>query len=658
MRVYALKSAAPARKGLVDYDRDLSDEQREVAVCEPGPTLVVAGAGSGKTRALTYRVAYLLENGTPPERILLLTFTNKSAREMMARVGAICRIDVRKMMGGTFHHVAHSLLREHAPRLGYADNFGLLDREDSKEVMASATADLGYGVGQRRFPRADALVDLVSNAINTQRPLLEVIAQEAPQFVALEEEILNVARRFAERKAQMNAMDFDDLLLNWKRLLEEVPLARESLQKRFSAVLVDEFQDTNRLQGDIVDAMAQQHRNLLVVGDDAQSIYAFRGAHFANIFQFPERHDGCREFRLVTNYRSTPAILALANASIDCNKKQFRKELKAHREGGAVPALVPLRDASQQAEFVAQRILELREEGIGLRDMAVLYRAHTHSMELQMELARRGIPFLVRAGVRFFEQAHIKDVLAFLKFIQNPQDELSFKRVVKLVPGIGAAAADAIWGNIKADWESLVPAKARAGVRKLREALHRLDRMRTQPSEMIRLVLHEAGYSEALKQRFSNAQARYDDVLQLADYALQAESLEQLLGDLTLLDSLEAEDVVEGAEPDEKLTLSTVHQAKGLEWRAVFLIWLADGRFPSAPALRAQDGEEEERRLFYVAVTRAKDELYLTYPMMQDERGEARILMRPSRFVDELGSQTYEKWSIELAEEEVRLLDQ
>src|SRR5467141_849349 len=637
VRRYALKTAAPQRKGLVDYDRDLSDEQRAVALCEPRPTLVIAGAGSGKTRALTYRVAHLIESGAPPEKLLLLTFTNKAAREMMARVGQICRIETRRMWGGTFHHVAHGLLREHAARLGYADRFGLLDREDAKELMASATADLGYGVGQRRFPRPDALIDLYSSAINTQRPLTEVIALESPQFVALEEEIVRVARRFAERKAQMNAMDFDDLLLNWKRLLVEVPAARESISRRFSAVLVDEYQDTNRLQGEIVDAMAAPHGNVLVVGDDAQSIYAFRGAHFENILKFPERYPQCQ---------------------------QFQKELRAQREGGVLPALVPLRDVHQQAEFVAQRILELREEGIPLREMAVLYRAHTHSMELQMELARRGIPFRVRAGVRFFEQAHIKDVLAHLKFIQNPQDELSFKRIVKLVPGVGAASADALWAQVeqwlrqgrdpRAQLEALaqmVPPKARSGLRTLAAALQTLIAMRSQPSEMIRCILHEGGYGEALKQRYANAQARSDDVLQLADYALQAESLEQLLADLTLLDSLEAEDVVEGAEPDEKLTLSSVHQAKGLEWRVVFLIWLADGRFPSAPALRAPDGEEEERRLFYVAVTRAKDELYLTYPMMQEERDQARLLLRPSRFLDELPAAPppYEKWSIELA---------
>jgi DNA helicase-2/ATP-dependent DNA helicase PcrA len=666
VRRYALKTNAPPRKGLVDYERDLSDEQRAVALCEPRATLVVAGAGSGKTRALTYRVAHLVESGTPPSKILLLTFTNKAARAMMSRAAALCRIEARHLCGGTFHHVAHGLLRETAVHLGYESGFGLLDREDTKEVMASATADLGLGVGQRRFPRADALVDLCSSAINTQRPLREVIAAEAPQFSALEDEIVAVVRRFGERKAELNAMDFDDLLLNWKRLLVDHPAACLALQRKFSAVLVDEFQDTNQLQCDIVEAMAAPHGNLLVVGDDAQSIYAFRGANAGNILGFPERHEGCQRLTLVTNYRSTPPILALANASIACNRKQFKKELRAQRDGATLPALVPLRDVDQQAEFVAQRILELREEGIALREMAVLYRAHTHSMELQMELARRGIPFLVRAGVRFFEQAHIKDVLAHLRMVANPLDELSFKRVVKLLPGIGAASADALWQTARDDAregrparldESVVPPKARPGLRALGEALRKLRGMPSQPSEMIRIVLDEGGYSEALKLRYGNAQARHDDVLQLADYALQADSLEQLLADLTLLDSLEAEDVVEGGAPDEKLVLSSVHQAKGLEWRAVFLIWLADGRFPSAPALRDPDGEEEERRLFYVAVTRARDELYLTYPMMQDQRGEARLLLRPSRFLDELPltPPTYEKWAIELSFETPRL---
>ena len=676
LRRYALKSAQP-RRGLVDFDSELNDEQRAVALSPQGPTLVIAGAGSGKTRTLTYRVARLIEEGVAPDRILLLTFTNKAAREMMARVAALCRIDGRKLVGGTFHHVAHGLLRDHGSRLGYGDRFGLLDREDVKELMASATADLGLGVGQRRFPRADVLVDLYSTAVNTQRPIADVLARERPQFGALEEEILRVARRFAERKTQMNAMDFDDLLMNWKRLLVEVPQTCQALQGKFDAILVDEYQDTNLLQGEIVDRMAALHRNALVVGDDAQSIYSFRGAHFENILAFPERYPDCRQFKLTVNYRSTPQILALANHSIACNARQFPKQLSACREDGVLPALVPLRDVHQQAEFVAQRILELREEGIPLRETAVLYRAHHHAMELQMELARRGIPFYVRAGVRFFEQAHIKDVLAHLRFVQNPLDELSFKRVVKLAPGIGAASADALWSRLeiwagqgrdprmelsRAELDQLVPPKARPGLAKLRGALGRLSApsMRSQPSEMVRFVLDEAGYREALKIRYSNFQAREDDVRQLADYALQAESLEHLLGDLSLLDTLEGEDVIEGSDPDERLVLSSVHQAKGLEWRAVFLVWLADGRFPSAPALKDEGGEEEERRLFYVAVTRARDELYLCYPLMHEEQDRARVLMKPSRFLDELPTRPhppYEKWAIEVESAPPRLTE-
>jgi len=670
-RRYSIKTtAAPARQKLVDYDGALNDEQRAVALCADGPTLVVAGAGSGKTRALTYRVARLIETGTPPDRILLLTFTNKSAREMLSRVEALCKLDLKRLTGGTFHHVAHDLLREHAGRLGYADRFALLDQEDSKELMASATADLGLGASARRFPRADVLANVYSCAINTQRPIADVIASDFPQFGALEEEVINVCRRYAERKAAMNAMDFDDLILNWKRVLYEVPSAAESLQRRFSAILVDEYQDTNRLQGEIIDSMAKLHQNVLVVGDDAQSIYGFRGAHFDNILKFPDRWPACAQLQLTVNYRSTPSILQLANASIAHNRRQFPKRLVPSREAGVMPSVIPLRDVQQQAEFVAQRVLELREEGISLGEQAVLYRAHHHSMELQLELLRRGIPFVVRSGARFFEQAHIKDVLAHLRWIQNPLDEISFKRIAKLSAGIGPASADALWSRLhlwslegrdprqelaRPELEELVPAKARPGLRKLRQSIASIaaPAMQSSPSEMINFILETAGYREVLKSRYANFEARGDDIRQLGDYALQAGSVADLLSDVGLLDTLEAEDIVDGAEPDEKLTLSSVHQAKGLEWRAVFLIWLADGRFPSAPALRDPEGEEEERRLFYVAVTRARDELYLCYPILHEEADRARILMKPSRFLEELPAEPslpYEKWAIDTSE--------
>src|SRR5512136_931060 len=395
----------PRPAGSLGYHGLLNEQQLAVVEAADGPILVVAGAGSGKTRTLTWRVARLLHDGVAPESVLLLTFTNKAAREMLRRVEEVARVDTRRLEGGTFHHVAHQLLREHGEQLGYQRGYSILDREDSRDVMSAAIADCGLAVGARRFPKADVLIDLVSMAVNTQTPLADVLADRRPQFLPLTDEVLRVARRYAERKRQMNAMDFDDLLLHWKVLLAEHEGVRRSLAERFRHVLVDEYQDTNRLQGDVVDLVAAEHRNLCVVGDDAQSIYSFRGAHFANILEFEKRYPDARRFDLTVNYRSSPQILALANASIEQNLKQFPKELRSVRPTGTLPALVPCRDVEQQAAFVAQRVLELRDEGFPLQEIAVLYRAHHHSMEVQFELARRGIPFVVRSGVRFFEAA-------------------------------------------------------------------------------------------------------------------------------------------------------------------------------------------------------------------------------------------------------------
>ncbi|HVI94699.1 MAG TPA: ATP-dependent helicase, partial [Anaeromyxobacter sp.] len=378
-RRYQLKAAAvPARA--LNYEGLLNDQQIAVVEAGEGPLLVIAGAGSGKTRTLTWRVARLLADGVQPEAILLLTFTNKAAGEMLRRVEEVCRVDTRRITGGTFHHVAHQLLREHGAELGYAKGYSILDREDGRDVMTAAIADCGLAVGARRFPKADVLIDLVSMAINTQTPLADVLADRRPQFAPLVDDVLRVARRYAERKHEMNAMDFDDLLLNWKILLAEREHVRRSIAGRYRHVLVDEYQDTNRLQGDIVDLVAGEHRNLCVVGDDAQCIYGFRGAHFANILEFEQRYPDARRFDLTVNYRSTPQILSLANASIVANVRQFEKELSSVRNDGTLPALVPCRDVQQQAAFVAQRVLELRDEGIPLPEIAVLYRAHHHAM--------------------------------------------------------------------------------------------------------------------------------------------------------------------------------------------------------------------------------------------------------------------------------------
>jgi DNA helicase-2/ATP-dependent DNA helicase PcrA len=584
---------------------------------------------------------------------------------MLRRVEEVARIDTRSIWGGTFHHVAHRVLRDHAELLGFERGYSILDREDARDVMSAAIADCGLAVGARRFPRADVLIDLVSMAVNTQTPLADVLFARRPQFTPLTDDVLRVARRYAERKQSMNAMDFDDLLLHWKVLLVEHEGVRRSLAERFRHVLVDEYQDTNRLQGDIVDLVASVHRNLCVVGDDAQSIYSFRGAHFANILEFEKRYPDARRFHLTVNYRSTPEILALANASIENNLKQFPKELRSVRPTGTLPALVPCRNVEQQAAFVAQRVLELRDEGFPLREIAVLYRAHHHSMEIQFELARRGIPFVVRSGVRFFEAAHIKDVLAHLRFAHNPGDELALKRTMKLSPGIGSMTADAVWNALATrrrggggtvaellspDVASHVPPKGREGYRRLAELLRALSRPPTRdlPGECIEKVL-EGGYEEYLRAAFLNADSRVEDIRQLAEYARGYEDTEGFLSEIALLTELTAETAVEAEEPDEKMVLSSVHQAKGLEWRAVFVVWLADGRFPSVQALRDPDGEEEERRLFYVACTRARDDLTLCYPLVTAPRDRERVVLKASRFLEELPGEpaVYERWQLE-----------
>lgn len=669
MRTYTLKEAVPSASTL-DYHAALNDDQKAVALAPPGVMLVLAGAGSGKTRTLVYRVARLLETGYAPDELLLLTFTNRSAKEMMRRAGQLAQVDLSRLWGGTFHHVGHLVLREHAEVLGYGTDFGILDREDARELMESCIGACGVSGGKRRFPKADVVVGLYSSAVNLQRPLVEIIAEQSPQFLPLEDGIVQVVRLYVERKRALNLMDFDDLLLNWKRLLVEHPSVAALLRKRFRAVLVDEYQDVNKLQADIVDLIAAGHGHLLVVGDDAQSIYGFRGADVESILRFPERWPDAQVHRLTLNYRSSPQILTLANASIACNTRQFQKELRSTREGGALPALVSLRDVNQQAAFVSQRVLELRDEGYRLKDLAVLYRAHHHAMELQLELGRRGIPFVVRSGVRFFEQAHVKDAMAFLRFVDNPRDELAFKRLLKLFAGIGLATADAVWNAVAeraslgedprvafttGDLQAGLPSRARTGLARAQALIGELcaTAMLDAPSQMLNRLLDEGSLKEWMSARYTNAKAREDDLAQLASYALQFESLSDFVADLALAGEIQGEDVVEGEERDEKLVLSSIHQAKGLEWRGVFVLWASEGRFPTPQSLRTLAGEEEERRLFYVACTRARDELYLLHPIFHAERDQTRVILRPSRFVSEIEPADpakpapFERWAIE-----------
>lgn len=656
---YTIKTTEKPEKFSVDYARELNPEQYEAVMAGDGPILVIAGAGSGKTRTVTYRVARLVESGINPSRILLVTFTNKAAKEMLRRAEILIKTDIKRIWGGTFHHIGNLILRRHAETLGYKPNFSILDREDSKDLINACISDAGINIKARRFPQGDVLGDIIGFSVNTEEPLEKVVYQKYPYFTPLIDDIERVAFKYNQRKKRLNLMDFDDLLLNWKRILEDSPDINEIYSNRFEHILVDEYQDTNKIQADIIDLLASRKKNLMVVGDDSQSIYSFRGANFANIIDFPKRYPYAKVYKLTINYRSTPEILDLANQSISFNRWQFPKALKTVKDSGAKPVLVAFNDVLQQADFVAQRILELRDEGVSLNDIAALYRSHYHSMELQMALTKRGLPYEVRSGIRFFEQAHIKDVTSYMRIIINPLDEIGWKRILKLVPKIGNVTSSKIWNLISTteypldslnskEVTNLIP---RTAIKPFGEFLDNIKTFREpvllkNPSEMIRLII-ESGYEDYLFTKYADAESRIEDLNQLSTFAMQYESTKELLSDLALLTSVVAEDVIMGGEDDEKVKLSSVHQAKGLEWKVVFIIWLSDGRFPAAKAIKNGEGEEEERRLFYVAVTRARDEIYLCYPIMSQDRWQEAMIMKPSRFIQEIPEEFYEKWVID-----------
>ena len=656
-REYTLhRHAAPAGPR-IDYSAELNEQQCAAVTAPPGPALVIAGAGSGKTRTLTYRVAYLIENGVSPANILLLTFTNKAAREMMDRVAALIPNDLSALWGGTFHSIGNRILRRHAVAAGFAPGFSIMDREDQKDLMDSVITTLGVDPKDKRFPKGDVLADVFSFSLNTGKSIDDVLVEKYPHFLEFSEQIAGAQKKYEARKKNANSLDFDDLLEKTLLLLQKDAEVAAFHQQKFQFILVDEYQDTNRIQADFIDLLGAQHRNVMVVGDDAQSIYSWRGANFKNILDFPKRYPSAKVYRIETNYRSVPEILEVANHAIAANVNQFKKELVAAREAAPMkPGIVPLGDSSQQAQFIAQRILDLREEGIDLNEIAVLYRAHYHSMEVQMELTRHGIPFSITSGLRFFEQAHVKDVAAFLKFVCNPRDEVAFKRMVRLLPGIGARSAEVLWKSASAfsDLSTLiatlttlrVPSKSEKAWKQLAHTLEEIAPAGkpNPPGEMIASVM-EAVYDDYARANFPNYDQRREDLQTLANFAKQYEQAAEFLDQLALLTSLDHE-VAAANQDDEMVTLSSVHQAKGLEWKAVFVIWMTDGMFPSSRSLENEDAIEEERRLFYVAVTRAKDELYLTYPHMRLNAGYGEMMQRPSRFLNELPKALLEEWQI------------
>ncbi len=668
MKKYIIKrdeNSLPER--LMRYRNELNEQQFRVVTAKPSAILVIAGAGTGKTRTITYRVAYLIEQGVPPQRILLATFTNRAAREMLKRVEMLTGSqNVHRIWGGTFHRIANLILRRHAVSIGFSSNYSILDAEDAKDFINVCVEKAAIDTTAKRFPKAEVVQNIISFANNTDQPIEEVIIKKYPYFEMLTQQIKRVDLVYMERKKERNVMDYDDLLLNWKRLLIEKPEIANVYAEQFEHILVDEYQDTNRLQAEIIDLLAVRHKNVMVVGDDAQSIFAWRGAEFTNIYEFPKRYPNAETYKLELNYRSTPEILGLANVSIANNRKQFPKTLEAIKKSKDwKPALVPCSDVEQQSSFVASRILELRDEGTSLEEIAVLYRSHYHSIELQLELTRRNIPYRVQSGVRFFEQAHIKDVISYLRIIVNPRDELAWKRILKMIPSVGNATANKIYESLAYAENPFALIKREDFKYKPRGAnnwqnfvdlLEKIttDENRNKPAKQIELILTN-GYEQHLLENYENAEARLEDLKGLAMYAARYDSTENFLSELALLSTerfkeptkIVGEDVISGGEEDELLTLTSVHQAKGLEWKAVFIIWAAEGKFPSPRSLKEIDSEEEERRLWYVALTRAKDELYLTYPLLIVDYNRQTVLQKPSRFIMECPPALFEVWSLE-----------
>src|SRR6185312_1941354 len=619
--------------------------------------------------------------GVDARNILLLTFTNKAARQMLDRVSNLLPVDAAGIWGGTFHSIGNRM-RRRGSALGYSSGFTIMDREDQKDLIATVVASSGIDPKEMRFPKADVLADIFSFVVNTERPMEELLAEKFPYFLPLLEQIKDVQARYERKKKATNSLDFDDLLEKTLRMLLEHEHIARVYRRQFQFILVDEYQDTNKIQADFIDILAREHQNVMVVGDDAQSIYSWRGANFQNILEFPKRYPKAQVFRIELNYRSVPEILEVANSAIAPNIKQFKKNLSATRDSKAMkPALVALNDGSEQAQFVAQRVLELRDEGVELNEIAVLYRAHYHAVELQLEFSRRGIPYQITSGIRFFEQAHIKDVSAFIRFVANPRDEVGFKRMVKLLPGIGNRTAENLWQKWAADVvapgvdrgsEKESAAALAAGVehapysfgerllamnvpvksRKAWEQLaHTLDEIAPagqpkMPSEMVTSVV-EAIYDDYAKANFTNYELRREDLNQLAIFARQFKDVHEFLSQLALISNVDAEAAPGQTNEKEAVNLSSVHQAKGLEFHTVFVIWLTDGMFPSSRSLDTRDALEEERRLFYVAITRARDELYLTYPHMRLSGGYGDVFQRPSRFLQEIPNKLLEDWQVQ-----------
>ncbi len=643
----------------IDFRALLNDEQFAAVTAPAGPLLVLAGAGSGKTRTLTYRVAYLLSQGVKPGEILLLTFTNKAAKEMLHRVQDLTGIEPPRFWGGTFHSLGHRALRTYGEAIGLPRNFTILDADESESLLKQSVeaGDKAF-FKDKTHPRPGPLFSVLSLARNTQLSLAATVDKNFPQYSDIAHRFSPFAEAYAKRKRDQNVVDYDDLLELWLRLLNGVPEVAAYFAHRFRHVLVDEYQDTNTIQSQIVDKLAGHHC-IMAVGDDAQCIYSWRGANFENIMTFPDRHPGTVIHRIETNYRSTPEILNFANGVLLAQPKgrHFDKELRAARGHAQKPFVVQAMDDREQAEFILKRIRALTEdEGVSANEIAILYRSHYLALEVQLALSRAGMPYQITSGVKFFERQHIRDLVALLRFVYNPSDGQAWARIAVLLPKVGEKGAQKIYEAARDharllqkdfidvlpsdDVRSKVAKDARPDWESFCASLSQVaETMRTARPDATVEVAIDGWYGDYLKGAFADYVDRLDELKALIGFAGRFDEMQDMLAQIVLLNGETSDRQVDA--DAEAIKLTTVHQSKGLEFDVVFLIGAADGQLPTRRSIEADD-IEEERRLFYVAVTRAKNELYISYPKVATRAGPGGMLLTPSRFLLELSSDLYE----------------
>lgn len=633
----------------VNYEEDLNDAQLEAVKSKEGSILVIAGAGSGKTKTLTYRVARLIEDGIKPENILLLTFTKKAAAEMLSRATIVLDNRCEKVAGGTFHSFANIILRKYSKLLGLKNNFTIMDRTDCEDVINHIVGQM-FPKKEKRFPKKSTLLDIYSKSINKVTPTKQIIADEFPQFAHCEDKIIEVHKAYVAYKRENSVLDYDDLLLYIKLLLENNEGLRKRLSNEYKYIMVDEYQDTNTLQADVIRLLASEHHNIMAVGDDAQSIYSFRGANFRNILDFPKLFENTKIIKLEQNYRSTQNILKLTNEIISKAKEKYTKNLFSNITSPQIPALICAKDTQMEADFICQRILELLDEDISLSDICVLTRNARMSYNLEIELSKRAIPFQKFGGPKFMETAHIKDVVAHLRVILNPDDVISLTRILLLLKGVGASTVNNIMPIIKGDLKpdiKLLPSNKSQSLTPLFNTLGQLrDSSATKkPEEIVSAVINY--YRPILKDKYDDFSKREKDLEHFEYLSTQYTNLEDFISDLALEPpDASVEGMYKKNSDDEALTISTIHSAKGLEWDSVFIIGAVDGRFPSAYSFNSEEEMDEELRLMYVATTRAKNNLYITYPVDMYDYSMNMVLSKPSRFLDGIPDDILERWDI------------